>query len=85
MDANSEYPNRPASNTFEMDATPAAPVELPDTAVIYPAPTSSPPPRSASTDTRKTDPRANLDHITDDDGNPKYINHWNQYRAMGSN
>lgn len=82
---NSDYPNRPASNTFEMDARPAVPVELPDNAVTYAAPSPScpPPARSASANTHKMDPRANLEVIQDDDGNQECINHWNQYRVMG--
>lgn len=88
VDVNSEYPYRPANNTFEMDATPLAPVELPDTAVIRPSTApdpSSPHSPPMPVHTPNTDPRANLDTVADEDGNPKYINHWNQYRAVGSN
>lgn len=69
-----------------MDARSAVPVELPDNAVAYtaPAPSCSLPTRSALANTHKTDPRANLEVIQDDDGNQEYINHWNQYRVMGA-
>lgn len=68
-----------------MDATSAVPVELPDTSPISPPPipcTSAPLPPIK--DTCPADPYANLNSLGNEDGRPKYVNHWNQYRAMGS-
>ena len=81
-----DYPYHPENNTFEMDAADAAPVELPDT-----SPEMIPPPAmsgaqlvSPVADSGPTDPRANLNSLGSEDGTPKYVNHWNQYRGMSS-
>ena len=83
-----EYPVKPPENTFEMDATSTAPVELPDNCI--PAPMCELPettvarPIPVAEAAPATDPNANLTSLGTENGRPQYINHWNQYRAVGA-
>lgn len=83
VDKEEDFPQRPPSNVFEMDATNAAPVELPAI-----SPGANPRPRSSSPEDIKifpvgespADPQATLNSL----GKERYVNHWNQYKNLGS-
>ncbi|KAM4059594.1 hypothetical protein HRG_011650 [Hirsutella rhossiliensis] len=81
-------PYRPPSGTFEMDGAGMAPVELP----AEPAtPSHALGPRQPRQTYRAygpagdpaTDPRANLNSLKTDSGHAAYINHWDQWKALG--
>ncbi|KAJ4858571.1 hypothetical protein T069G_06838 [Trichoderma breve] len=79
-----EDPYRPASGAFEMDGSSAAPIELPAVSTSSPGKAN----RKASRlepvqEAASTDPRANLTSVPTDDGQPLYVNHWNQYKSLG--
>jgi hypothetical protein len=81
VDKDAAYPIRPPSNTFEMDATTAVPVELPDSntcaaAAVDPCVMVKPAAPAL--------PGANLDSLGEEEGKPRCVNHWDQYRAMAS-
>ncbi|KAL7913332.1 hypothetical protein GGI35DRAFT_287077 [Trichoderma velutinum] len=79
-----EDPYRPASGAFEMDGSSAAPVELP--AVNTSSPGTTDPKASRLEPVQEvapTDPRANLTSVPTEDGQPLYVNHWNQYKNPG--
>jgi hypothetical protein len=76
------------NHVFEMDATTIAPVELPAS-----SPGANPRPRPSAAEGQNMnhvdpfaprDPRANLNSLGTEGGEPRYVNHWNEYRAMGS-
>ncbi|KJZ72628.1 hypothetical protein HIM_07987 [Hirsutella minnesotensis 3608] len=80
-------PYRPASGTFEMDGAGMAPVELP----AEPASRAKAVASEAAQSYRPyvppavpaADPRANLNSIKTDSGRAGYVNHWNQWKALG--
>ncbi|CAG9938482.1 unnamed protein product [Clonostachys rosea f. rosea IK726] len=85
----SDYPIAPNSNTFEMDGTSIAPCELPDTspsACKRDRPSDRLPIdiERANAPARAIDPSANLNQLGQEGGKPRYINHWNQYKAMSA-
>ncbi|KAG9257061.1 uncharacterized protein F5Z01DRAFT_671509 [Emericellopsis atlantica] len=84
VDKDSECPIRPQSNTFEMDATTAVPAELPDSSAFAANPTTTVRAPVPVEPAAPAQPGANLDPLETGQGKPKYINHWDQYRAMGS-
>ncbi|POR31316.1 Uncharacterized protein TPAR_08493 [Tolypocladium paradoxum] len=90
-----QSPHRPPSGAVEMDGTGMAPVELPAepatlssaaTAYSRPAVQSYQPYGGLYTlpESPAADPRANLNAIRTDSGHAGYVNHWNQWRAVGS-
>lgn len=82
-------PYRPASGTFEMDGAGMAPVELPAESA---APSHAPGPQAAQQTYQPygpaggpaADPRANLNALKTDSGHATYVNHWNQWKALGT-
>ncbi|VUC33815.1 unnamed protein product [Clonostachys rosea] len=85
----SDYPLAPHSNTFEMDGTSTAPCELPDTSPSAckqdrPSDRLSMDIERANAPARAIDPSANLNQLGQEGGKPRYINHWNQYKAMST-
>ncbi|CAM1507096.1 Fc.00g067370.m01.CDS01 [Cosmosporella sp. VM-42] len=75
-----EDPYAPKLNTFEMDATSTAPVELPAEPVgSHPTPRVEPAPVPVA---GPSDPRANLNASLSDRSQHTYVNHWNQYRSL---
>ncbi|KAL7954241.1 hypothetical protein V8C34DRAFT_320138 [Trichoderma compactum] len=79
-----EDPYRPASGAFEMDGSSAAPVELPAVSASSPGTADRKASRLESVqEVAPTDPRANLTSVPTDDGQPVYVNHWNQYKSLG--
>ncbi|KAH7171223.1 hypothetical protein EDB81DRAFT_194199 [Dactylonectria macrodidyma] len=82
--------HQPPVNTFEMDGTSSAPVELP-TEIHGASDSHFSNPRSSNTSPGKyrvqpsgpVDPRANLNASTADRRHNTYVNHWNQYRDLG--
>ncbi|KAK7430888.1 hypothetical protein QQZ08_002678 [Neonectria magnoliae] len=87
-----EDPHRPPSGTFEMEGTSTAPVELPAESPVTSHLRSASAPHSPERISRKygvqpsgpVDPRANLNASTADRRQHTYVNHWNQYRSLGS-
>lgn len=77
-----------ASCTFELDSTAIGPSQMTappsethgGTAVTMP----QQPPETRLPGQGHVDPRANLNSLGYNDGQPRYVNHWNQYREMGS-
>ena len=67
-----------------MDATTAVPVELPDSIAFAASPTTTVRALVAVEPATPAQPGANLGPLEKGQGKPKYINHWEQYRAMGS-
>ncbi|KAI6780169.1 uncharacterized protein J7T54_000075 [Emericellopsis cladophorae] len=84
VDKDSEYPIRPQSNTFEMDATTAVAAELPDSSAFAASPTTTVRAPVSVEPATPAQSAANLNPLVKGEGKPKYINHWDQYRAMGS-
>ncbi|KAJ4272147.1 hypothetical protein NW762_000858 [Fusarium torreyae] len=86
-------PLRPPSGTFEMDGTSNVPVELPAVTFSDARPRESQPadhqnatPAGYPTATGSSmDPRANLNASLEDRQQKQFVNHWNQYRALGNN
>ncbi|KAF5026483.1 hypothetical protein F66182_1405 [Fusarium sp. NRRL 66182] len=85
-------PLRPPSGTFEMDGTSTVPVELPAVAFndirVRPEPDTTSHVGAAATGYPAAaggsmDPRANLNASLEDRQQKQFVNHWNQYRAMG--
>ncbi|KAH0595776.1 hypothetical protein MHUMG1_06324 [Metarhizium humberi] len=75
-------PDPPHSETFEMDGTGIAPVELPATSIWEaPGPTASPLDVETPVTPANTDPRATLASGSSQ-GCVQYVNQWNQYRSM---
>ncbi|KPM45433.1 hypothetical protein AK830_g1088 [Neonectria ditissima] len=87
-----EDPHRPPSGTFEMEGTSTAPVELPAESPVASHLRSVSTPRSPDSVNREycvqpsgpVDPRANLNASLTDRHQQTYVNHWNQYRSLGS-
>ncbi|KAH6611000.1 hypothetical protein Trco_001020 [Trichoderma cornu-damae] len=76
-------PYRPASGAFEMDASSAAPIELPAVSISSPSTKAHKASRLEPVqEAAPTDPRANLTSVPTDDGKPVYVNHWNQYKNL---
>ena len=81
----------------EMDGTGIEPVELPADPATPPAPAPDaagaltqayrpqpcPSQGAAVPEAPPADPRANLGSIRTDSGHVAYVNHWNQWRALG--
>ncbi|KAF4960463.1 hypothetical protein FSARC_10463 [Fusarium sarcochroum] len=86
-------PLRPPSGTFEMDGTSNVPVELPAVTYSHAKPRESQPAgHQGATPTgypiatgTSIDPRANLNASLEDRQQKQFVNHWNQYRALGGN
>ncbi|KAL6827471.1 hypothetical protein J3E69DRAFT_365955 [Trichoderma sp. SZMC 28015] len=79
-----EDPYRPASGAFEMDGSSAAPIELPAVSTSSPSKADRKATRLEPVqEAASTDPRANLTSVPTDDGQPVYVNHWNQYKTLG--
>lgn len=88
-------PYRSDDSAVEMDALSSTLAELPADCInpISPISTGSGftgrPYRPISLETvpessAATDPRANLSHLKTDTGRAAYVNHWNQYKALGT-
>ncbi|KAM0455575.1 hypothetical protein ACHAPV_007652 [Trichoderma viride] len=79
-----EDPYPPASGTFEMDGSSAAPIELPAMGVSGPSTNAHKPSRLEPVqEVTTTDPRANLTSVPVDDSKSAYVNHWDQYKNLG--
>ncbi|PNY27146.1 Uncharacterized protein TCAP_02925 [Tolypocladium capitatum] len=88
-------PHKPRIGAFEMDGTGMAPVELPaepatssSGTTSYSRPSLQPCQAHGGLytvpESPAADPRANLNAIRTDSGHAGYVNHWNQWRAVGS-
>ncbi|KAH6898854.1 hypothetical protein B0T10DRAFT_556148 [Thelonectria olida] len=80
-------PLRPPVDTFEMDGTSTAPVELPaethSRASMAPYSQDVVAQQHPVQPTGPVDPRANLNASLTDRHQNTYVNHWNQYRNLG--